>query len=382
MSRRIADSTFVIAAHGNESGPPASGVWRYLAERAKRVDVIYHPLLADCPPSRRHMIFERGRKPRRRTQWTPNKPPYSYPIDAVFPLRPPRADGWIAFNNLLAARGVFERSRGRVGKAVYWAVDFVPERFGESPITRAFDAVDRWTLKQVDWHVELSRPAIEGRYERHGLEPDDVQHQVVPVGAWLDGVPTTPEDGHTARRIVFIGHLVPRMGLDLGLEALALLAQRGVAAHLDVAGHGEHEPALRAKADELGIADRITWHGFVGDPQQLSRILADSSIALAPYEPDPSSFTRYADPSKPKSYLAAGLPILVTDVPPNAHDLAEHAGAQVLPYEARPWADAIERMLDDPADWKKRRADAIAYAQGFDWNVLLDDAFERMGFVA
>ena len=34
-----------------------------------------------------------------------------------------------------------------------------------------------------------------------------------------------------------------------------------------------------------------------------------SSVALAPYAPDPDSFTRFADPSKLKSYAAAGLPM-------------------------------------------------------------------------
>ena len=360
------------------------GVWQFLVAReARRVDTIYHPLIKEDGAVRRHTVYEPGRPARRRSRRLPAWPPYSYPLDALLPIRPPHADLWIGFNNLLAARGVAERRLGRVEQVAYWAVDFVPDRFGAGPLTRAYDTLDAYCCRSVDYRVELSEAARNGRDARHGLTHDSVAPtQVVPVGAWLDRVPAAPSDGYAARRLLFIGHLVPRMGLDLGLEALSLLKGRGASVHLDVAGHGEHEAELRAQAERMGISDRVTFHGFIRDQRELARLISQSSVALAPYKPDPSSFTRFADPSKLKGYLAAGLPILLTDVPPNAEDLAREAGAEILPYEPAAWADAIERTLGDAGGWRERRAAALAYAQRFDWNTLLEDAFARMGFEA
>jgi glycosyltransferase involved in cell wall biosynthesis len=384
VARRIADSTFVVACHGKEEGPPAVGVWQFLvARRARRLDTIYHPLIREDGSTRRHTVYEPGRPARRRTRRIPAWPPYSYPLDALLPLRPPRADLWIGFNNLLAARGLVEQRVGRVEQVAYWAVDFVPDRFGASPLTRVYDTLDAYCCRHVDHRVELSRAARDARDARHGVpEGSAAATQVVPVGAWLDRIPPAPEDGHAARRVIFIGHLVPRMGLDLGLEALAILMARGVPVHLDVAGHGEHEAELRRHAERLGISERVSFHGFIADQGELARLVSRSSLALAPYEPDPTSFTRFADPSKLKGYLAGGLPILLTDVPPNAEELARDGGAEVLPYEPAAWADAIERGLADPAAWRERRTAALAYARRFDWNVLLEDAFARMGFEA
>ena len=53
---------------------------------------------------------------------------------------------------------------------------------------------------------------------------------------------------------------------------------------------------------------------------------------------------RQADPGKLKVYLAAGLPILLTDVPPNAQELAAIGGAEIVPADAGAFADAIERQ--------------------------------------
>lgn len=371
----------MITSHGKDEAPPAVGVWQYLVARgAKRVDTIFHPLLREEGTLRRHTIYERDRKARRRTYRMPSRPPYSFPLDAVA-MPAPRADLWIAFNNLLTARGLVERRRGRVSQVAYWAVDFVPDRFGTGPLTTIYDALDAYCCRAADHRVDLSQAALDGRTARHGLtERDSAPAQVVPVGAWIDRLPSAPENGHERRRVVFIGHLVERMGLGLALEAVGRLAERGVTIEVDVAGHGDQEQELRALAKRLGIADHVTFHGFISDQERLARLLADASIALAPYKPDPSSFTRYADPSKLKGYLAAGLPILLTDVPPNAGELEREAGATILPYEPDAWAVAIERTLADPAEWRRQRSAALTYARRFDWNVLVGDALARMGF--
>ena len=131
-------------------------------------------------------------------------------------------------------------------------------------------------------------------------------------------------------------------------------------------------------ASSLGLGDAVRFLGFVPDLRDVERLLAAASIAVAPYVPGDTVFTRYADPGKLKNYLAAGLPIVLTDVPPNARELAAEAGAELVPYEATAIADALERGLADPVRWRERRERALAYARRFDWAVLLHDALDRL----
>jgi glycosyltransferase involved in cell wall biosynthesis len=43
---------------------------------------------------------------------------------------------------------------------------------------------------------------------------------------------------------------------------------------LDVVGTGNMEPALRAQAERLGLAERVRWHGFQTNPRDWMRAAA------------------------------------------------------------------------------------------------------------
>lgn len=380
---RIADSTFAVVANGASDGPPASALREFLvANGAARVTAVLHPLSAEDPPRHEIAVYERGAQVRRRSVRAPSRPPYTYPLDVAIPMRMQHVDGWFAFNNLVCARGLLARRARRAGRVVYWAVDFVPDRFGPGALTKVYDRLDRWCCRRADLRVEVSTAARAGRDQRHALvRTNSAPAHVAPIGAWLDRVATAPADGYKARRIVFIGHLVARMGVDVMVQALALLQQRGVEFVADVAGRGPLEAQLREQAAAAGLDGRLRFHGFIPDHRDLEALLGTGSVALAPYADVADSFTRFADPGKLKSYLAAGLPIITTDVSPTARELAQRAGAEVVDYDAHAFADAIERALASPQQWQERRAAALRYATGFDWNTILARALEAAGFV-
>jgi glycosyltransferase involved in cell wall biosynthesis len=304
----------------------------------------------------------------------PSRPPLTYPLDLVVPARTPHADAWFGFNALACARGLVPR---RAGTVVYWCVDYVDDRFGTGPVTRAFNAVDGFCCRRADARFELSEGARSARDARHAGDRLAPTH-VVPMGAWLARVPVTPDDGYDARRVVFLGHLVDRQGVSTLLAALAALAERGVRAAADIVGRGPLEQPLRDEAGARGLGEHVTFHGFVPRHEDVERILAAASVGVAPYEP--GSFTQYADPGKLKAYLAAGLPIVTTAVPPNASELEQAGAAVIADGSPAGLAGAIERLLDTPEEWRTRRDAALALARRYDWPVILDAALARVGF--
>jgi glycosyltransferase involved in cell wall biosynthesis len=92
------------------------------------------------------------------------------------------------------------------------------------------------------------------------------------------------------------------------------------------------------------------------------------------------SFTQYADPAKLRGYTAAGLPVILTNVPPNAEELAREAGAEIVPFRAEKIAAAIDRLLADPDEWRRRRAAALAYSRAFDWSRIVSEALAPIGY--
>jgi glycosyltransferase involved in cell wall biosynthesis len=369
---------FAVVANGFAEGP-AQALRDHLVATGARVVAVSHPLTPE--DGTRHLIAEYagGRTVRERAVRLPLRPPLSFALDSLVPLAPPRVDAWFGFNPLACARGLVARSLGRARFVALWSVDFVPDRFGPGTVaTRVYDRVDRLACTRADARIELSETAREARDRRHRLGAGAAPVHVVPMGAWLQRVPTTAPDAHARRRVVFLGHLVERQGVDLLLEALAQLIRRGEEIHADVIGTGPLEAALREQAHRLGLDATVRFHGFVEDHRDVERLLAEASIGVAPYRPSDSSFTRFADPGKLKAYLAAGLPIVLTDIPPNARELAREAGAEIVPYDAGALADGLLRCVA-PDEWARRRRAALGHARGFDWAVLLPELLERLG---
>jgi glycosyltransferase involved in cell wall biosynthesis len=384
MPAKIADSTFVIACNGARDAPPAAAVRKFLVDHgAKRVTTIYHPLEPEDEP--RHLItrYEPGSEPRTRSLRLPSRIPYTYALDPLIPLWPDQADCWIGFNNLAVGRGLLQRRLGRAGKVVYWAVDFVPDRFGDGVLTRAYDTLDAYACRHADARFEVSQAALDARTARHGVSPDEAAPaEVAPMGAWLERVPVAPDDAWRKRRILFLGHLVPRQGVGMLIDALGILARRKVDFTAEIAGHGPLLDELKQQASRLGLDEQLAFVGFIGDHQRLEEFVASGSIAVAPYDIAEDSFTRFADSSKVRAYMAGGLPVVMTDVPPNADELAAEGGAELVPYTPEGLANGIDLVLSSPEEWKRRRDAALAYAKRFDWKEIVGRAMTAVGFAA
>ena len=374
--RTARPGSHAIVANGFADGP-AQALRDHLVDRGQSVVTIFHPLAPE--QGDRHVItrYHAGTSVEERVLRLGLRPPASFALDPLVPLLPPRVEAWFGFNPLACARGLVARRGGRARTVVLWSVDFVPDRFGSGSLaTRVYDRLDRFSCLRADARVELSEAARDARNARHDLL-DDGRTVIVPMGAWLDRAPTVPEDGVRGRRVVFLGHLVPRQGVHTLLEALALLESRGAGVSADIVGGGPLESDLRGRAATLGLEGMVRFHGFVPDHRDVERILAAASLAVAPYRAN--SFTGYADPGKLKAYLAAGLPVVLTSVPPNAAELEREAGAELAPFDAAGLADAIARGLDSPAAWSRRRSQALEYRRRFDWATLLPALLDRLG---
>lgn len=364
--------TVAIVSNGFADGP-AQALRDYLVARDVRVVTIFHPLTPEQGTRHRITVYDKGAQMRERSVRLPLKPPASFVLDPFVPLLPPHVDAWFGFNPLACARGLVARGQHRARQVVLWSVDFVPDRFGNGTFpTRVYDRLDRLSCTRADARVELSETARSARDRRHGLPPGSAPAFVVPMGAWIDRVPMTPPDGFRRRRVVFLGHLVERQGVGTLIAALSTLDD--IAA--DVIGTGPLEEELRDQAERASLD--VTFHGYVADHREVEQLLSRSSVAVAPYAQTVETFTRYADPGKLKAYLAAGLPVVLTDVPPNARELESEAGAEVVADDPAAFAAAIARALAAPAAWQARRESALAYARRFDWNALLGNLLAEL----
>ncbi|HWU28539.1 MAG TPA: glycosyltransferase [Microbacterium sp.] len=100
---------------------------------------------------------------------------------------------------------------------------------------------------------------------------------VVPISCGIDRRNYTPVIGpREQNRILFVGRLTGEKKVDVVLHALAKL-DPALDAHFDIAGGGDQRKALEALAAQLGLADRVTFHGRVTD-EELRELYSRASV--------------------------------------------------------------------------------------------------------
>jgi glycosyltransferase involved in cell wall biosynthesis len=375
----MSNKVFLIVASGYASGPAQALVEFLRMSDLDIIEFLQHPLVAEGPGEHIQTVIVKNKIQKVKVRHRPNRPPITYIFDFLTPLYLRRSDVWVSFNALATFQGLILRKIRRTRFVVHWSVDFVPRRFSNAFINWFYETVDKKCCELADLRIELSNVALQNRNLHYSLsEKSFAQTLVVPMGFWNDKVAVCGEDAWVAKRIVFLGHLVDRMGLDVLLKACKVLRSRKVSFHLDIIGGGPLSTWLHGQIEIDSLEDCVSLMGFVADHATLASLLAGSSIGVAPYAPDLDSFTRFADPGKLKDYLGAGLPILLTDVPPNAADLAANGGAVIVQHDADAIADAIQFLFENEHEWKRRRSDALKYRENFDWKILLDD---KLGFL-
>ncbi len=148
-------------------------------------------------------------------------------------------------------------------------------------------------------------------------------------------------NGERAARLVAIGRLTEQKGFDVLIDAFADLAHRR-AATLSILGEGEDRDALRARAERLGVGDRVWMPGFVANPYPHLRV-AHAFVLASRWEGAPNVVSEA---------LALGVPVVATDCPHGPRELLRGGdlGALVPVDDAPALAAAIERTLDAPPD--------------------------------
>jgi len=99
----------------------------------------------------------------------------------------------------------------------------------------------------------------------------------------FEGLRARPRD----RDIVFMGRLVSDKGCDLLLQAVGRLKSKGISPTVTVIGDGPEMPALKRLAEELCIADQITFTGILregrGEVVARHRVMAIPSLWDEPF---------------------------------------------------------------------------------------------------
>lgn len=239
------------------------------------------------------------------------------------------------------------------------------------PTTRQRRIIDQLALHSVVLvvHTEAARHRL---LATHQLEPAAVV--VIPHGASLNLCEPEPA-APTVPVLLTWGLLGPGKGIEHGIEAVALLRERGRAVRYLISGEthpnvrrqqGEqYRDALRALAMRRGVTDLIEFDDRYRDWDSLRALVRGATIVVVPYDSRDQVTSGVLVEA-----LASGKPVVSTRFP-HALELEATGAVSVVEHEsAGQLADALERILADPI-LRGNMADA-ARKEGvrYDWSLV------------
>ncbi len=146
--------------------------------------------------------------------------------------------------------------------------------------------------------------------------------------------------GEEARLIAVIGRLTERKGHGVLVQTLPALVQKGLDAHLVIAGEGPLADQLKNQATQLGVGARLHLLGQIGDVRPL--LWASDLYAMPSLHGEGLSKALL-------QAMACGTPIVATDIAGVTEALTSGENSLlVAPGQPAPLAEALATLLKQP----------------------------------
>src|SRR5436305_8375519 len=203
--------------------------------------------------------------------------------------------------------------------------------FREAPY---FGVADRAVASLAHVHIAISRGLARYLEDVEGFDRDSFE--IVHYGIDPDGEPKPYADG--VPRLLCVGRLIPIKGHIVLLRAFAEAKRELPDLELEIAGRGPLEPALRALALELGVADAVR---FLGQVAPIQAAIERAAVVVVPSMGEGFGMVALEAMERSRPVIAAaigGLGELVRD---------GETGLLIPPGEASPLRDAIMRVAGD-----------------------------------
>jgi len=226
---------------------------------------------------------------------------------------------------------------------------FMPENlYGHARIPAwlhtAAARVGWWDLRRVLRHADVvtaPTPRAVRLLAEHGVPGAAAVSCGIDLTHFGRPDPSATAAGEPERRVLFVGRLDEEKRVDELLSAVALLDHRDRPG-VDIVGDGSRRAAWEALARRLGLADRVTFHGFVEDAALLAAYARCDVFCMPGIAELQSLATMEA--------MAAGKPVVAADAMALPHLVRPGRNGWLYPPgDIAALAERLHRLLTDPA---------------------------------
>jgi glycosyltransferase involved in cell wall biosynthesis len=260
----------------------------------------------------------------------------------------------------------------RPGHNVVWAYDKADaySLFYKGAVRKAIAFLDEYNTAHADL-VLASSHELEILAKRQGAK----RTSEVDNGIYSETF--APRSQRDKMLAVYVGNLVQDMwGVDMLLEAVPNVAREFPSFHIAVIGEGPLKVEYQSICRKLGINNRAKFHGYVPH-EKIGDVICSARVAVAPYKSFPAF--RFSSSLKILEYLAAGTPVVVSNVGPFADMVSSERLGFVVEAAPEKIADGIASILRlNDEEWEAMSQRALTTARKYEWDTIILKAFDEI----
>ena len=204
--------------------------------------------------------------------------------------------------------------------------------------------IENLSLKYADAVIAISRSVQRRLLTESSVSADRIWliYNAVDTGFY-----SPPPDADTGKevgrkiRIGSLGRLTRLKGIDLLLEAVAILQQKYPHIHLSIAGGGEEEPALQLLSSHLGLR-QISFEGPLSESRSVRSFLAGLDIFVLPSRLEGFGISLAEALSMERAVVGSDVDGITEIIQDSVHGLLFASGS------AESLAAQIEILINDP----------------------------------
>lgn len=384
---KLKDISIVVSTHIYATGAATDLKDFLVNSKAKKFLYIYNPLFYDPNiPGSGYELYDKGKLVKKVTTNHIKLPLFiSFIIHSIYTIywsftaSNTRWDIFIGSNNLNAFLGLVLKNVKKVKKSIYYVIDYNPYKYTNFFANWFYHFIEIYSTKYSDVTWNLSSNMIKARKTYKNFTGGN--QIVVPIGIWYDRFLELRKIKKDYNKIAYMGHVIKRNGIQHFLNAIPLILKKIPKLEFIIIGGGDYMNELKQLCKKLKIQN-VNFSGFVSDHRNIEKMLAECVLAVALYdknvELNKPNLTNFADPAKLKSYLASGLPIIMTNVPHIANDLESKECGIIVGYNKEEIAEKTIALLSNKKLLNKMIENANKYASKYDWNTIFTAAFKEV----
>lgn len=248
---------------------------------------------------------------------------------------------------------------GKIDFLAYEDIDYFPAFFEYEEVYNRTAQMEKYCIQNADVTFSVNCYLADLREKQTGIIP-----YYIPNGVNYK-IFQREKIKHDGICLMYSGSLEHWAGLELPIKSLPSIRRELGNVYIIILGKGKYADKLKKLVSDLNLDDYVKFYGKVRY-EELPFYFSMADVGLCTLFP--TELIKYSFPLKAIEYMAAGLPVIATDIGDLGDLIKKHECGITIEYSKVVFEEKIIELLQDNKKLNRLSINGIEASKTYDWN--------------